>query len=64
MTMLGVSGSVLLIAMALNWFGSLYLWRKLSLQRRDEMDGAEMDGLGGGGRKRASQNVADPSDDL
>jgi len=64
MTMLGVSGSVLLIAMALNWFGSLYLWRKLSIQRRDEMDGAEMDGLGGGGRKRASQNVADPSDDL
>lgn len=63
MTILGVSGCVLLIAMSLNWFGSLYLWRKISREGRHNDDIHEMDGLGGGGRKNRS-SVEDPSDDL
>mmetsp|Transcript_26380 Transcript_26380/g.61140 ORF Transcript_26380/g.61140 Transcript_26380/m.61140 type:complete len:408 (-) Transcript_26380:322-1545(-) len=66
MTLLGVSGAVLLIALSLNWFGSLYLWRKIRLQQREDMEMGVVDTLQGGERSGRAKNysIADPSDDL
>mmetsp|Transcript_13426 Transcript_13426/g.26505 ORF Transcript_13426/g.26505 Transcript_13426/m.26505 type:complete len:409 (+) Transcript_13426:199-1425(+) len=69
MTILGVSGAVLVISLCLNWFGSLYLWRKIRLEQRQDMEMGVVDTLQGGpsdgGRNRAKHySIADPSDDL
>mmetsp|Transcript_36975 Transcript_36975/g.92875 ORF Transcript_36975/g.92875 Transcript_36975/m.92875 type:complete len:150 (+) Transcript_36975:1686-2135(+) len=66
MTILGVSGAVLLISLFLNWFGSLYLWRKLRLEQREDTEMGVVDSLQGGERTSRAKNysIADPSDDL
>ena len=45
MTILGVSGAVLLITMSLNWFGSLYMWRKITRERREDQEMGVVDSL-------------------
>ena len=66
MTILGVSGAVLLIALTLNWFGSLYLWRKIRIEQKQDMEMGVVDSLQGGGPSGRAKNytIADPSDDL